>query len=133
LDGWVNGCAGHGRGYRLGAAGTTCIAAHRVAPIRLAGGSVAYGLTSCGVDVGTTQVIVRRLSDGRQLVDDPANSLPLGPESYESLGSLVVRADGDVAWIAVGSSIGTHRRVIEVRAHTPAGDRLLDSGAGVGA
>jgi hypothetical protein len=131
LQGSVYGCANRSsRLYRLGGAGN-CISARHVGPVIVAGTFAAYGLTSCGVDLGTTQVIVRRLSDGRQLVDDGANSLPLGPESYQSVGSLVVRADGDVAWIAVGSSIVTHRRVIEVHEQDRTGDHLLDTGAGV--
>lgn len=97
----------------------------------VAGVLAAYGLTSCGVDLGTTSVIVRRLSDGRRLVDDGANSLPLGAESYQSVDSLVLRADGDVAWIAVGSSIVGHTRVVEVHVQDGTGNHLLDSGAAV--
>src|ERR1035437_5494170 len=130
LQGSVYGCAGPGHRYRLGGVGN-CISAHRVDPVTVAGVLAAYGLTSCGVDLGTTSVIVRRLSDGRRLVDDGANSLPLGAESYQSVDSLVLRAGGAGAWIAVGSSIVGHTRVVEVHVQDGTGNHLLDSGAAV--
>ena len=130
LHGSVYGCAGPGRQYRLGVTGN-CILAHCVGPVVVAGALAAYGLKSCGIDLCTARVIVRRLSDGRQVVDDDANSLPLGPESIQSVDSLVLRADGDSAWIAVGSSIVGHNRVVEVHAQDRTGDHLLDTGAAV--
>jgi hypothetical protein len=45
--------------------------------------------------------------------------------------SLVLRADGDLAWIAVGSSIVAHNRVVEVHAQDRTGNHLLDTGAAV--
>jgi hypothetical protein len=130
LHGSVYGCAGPGRQYRLGGAGN-CILAHCVGPVAVAGALAAYGLKSCGIDLCTARVIVRRLSDGRQVVDDDANSLPLGPEFIQTVVSLVLRADGDLAWIAVGSSIVAHNRVVEVHAHDTTGNHLLDTGAAV--
>jgi hypothetical protein len=130
LHGSVYGCAGAGRRYRLGGAGN-CVLAHCVGPVVVAGALAAYGLKSCGIDLCTASVIVRRLSDGRQVVDDDANSLPLGPESMQSVDALVLRADGDLAWIAVGSSIVGHNRVVEVHEQDRTGNHLLDKGAAV--
>jgi hypothetical protein len=76
-------------------------------------------------------VVVRRLTDGRQLQAYDAVSSKLGPESYRSVAAVVVKSDGAVAWIGVGSSIISHRGVTEVHAAAPgaAVARLLDRGS----
>lgn len=129
--GFVYGCAtGAGRSYRLGSV-TNCMRSARAAPIRLAGGIVAYGLQRCGVDTGSSQVLVQRLSDGRQLRMLSATTSPRAPESYEQVASLVVRADGAVAWIGVAHSIVRHTQDIEVHRGDRRGSRELDSGPAV--
>lgn len=83
---------------------TICVASARVDHLALAGDVVAYGLDRCGVDTGSTTVIVRRLSDGKRLHSFAALT-GAGPESYQSVTSLVVKPDGSVAWIATVHSI----------------------------
>ncbi len=127
----VFGCSAHtGRRFRLGNA-TLCIGTQRVGPFAVTGELTAYGSERCGIDTGSTEVIVRRLSDGRQLTADRATSLPLGAESYQSVDSIALGADGDVAWIAVGNSIVMHRTDVEVHKQDRNGERLLDRGAGI--
>jgi hypothetical protein len=116
--------------FRLGQR-PTCIGAARVDPVRVAGEFAGYGLTRCGVDTGSTQVIVRRLSDGKRMLGAPAASSP-GPESFQSVGSLVLKPDGAVAWIGVGNSIVTHTRTVAVyKADRHGSVERLDSGTTV--
>jgi hypothetical protein len=131
LGNTVYGCAlGGMRSYRLGQR-QTCIGTSRAGPaVTVAGRLAAYGLSRCGVDTGFTQVLVRRLTDGTQLRAVPATSPP-GPESFQSVDSLVLKADGAVAWIGTGRSIVGHGKVIEVRKADRGGAALLDSGAAV--
>jgi hypothetical protein len=125
LNGKVYGCAGP-KQYLLGRA-SLCIGSARVGPVVIAGRLAAYGLERCGVDTGFTEVIVRSLADGRQRSSAAAITGPLRPESYESVGSLVLRPDGAVAWIADGRSIVGGPARIEVHK----GMALLDTGGGI--
>jgi hypothetical protein len=126
----VYGCASGGaKSYKLGQLGS-CIASSRVSAVKVAGRLAAYGLERCGVDTGFTEVVVRRLTNGAQLRSLPATSPP-GAESFQSVDSLVLKADGAVAWIGIGSSIVGHGRVIEVRKADRSGKALLDSGSSV--
>jgi hypothetical protein len=131
LHGHVYGCAGRaGRVYRLGSS-ATCISTRLVGPVTVVGDLAAYGAQSCGIDTGSSQVVVRRLSDDQQILTAGASSLQLGPESYVSVTAVALRADGHVAWIAMGSSIATHRKDVEVHQQDARGAHLLDSGAAV--
>jgi hypothetical protein len=113
---------------------TSCIRSDLIGPVRLVGELTAYADRSCGVDTGFASVIVRRLSDGKRLSSDGADTGRVLPESYESVDSLVLKRDGSVAWIAVARSIvGTAGADIEVHRHDKHGKRLLDSGAGIDA
>jgi hypothetical protein len=128
----VYGCSMRGSGaFRLGRRGI-CVGAARVDPVIVVGELAVYGLTRCGVDTGSTQVVVRRLTGGKVLRSEPATS-PAGVESYQAVGALVAKADGAVAWIGTGQSIVGHGTVkIEVRAaNRSAPVRVLDSGSGV--
>lgn len=126
--GTAYGCARGGRRHiRLGAR-RTCLGTARIDPVVVTGALAAYGSETCGVDAGTTNVVVRRLTDGRQLRSAPATG-PVGPESYASVTSLVLRSDGAVAWIGQGQSIGTRRRVVEVWRSDRHGLARLGSGA----
>ncbi len=133
--GEVYGCSFvHGRSFRLG---STARSLHesRVQPIVVAGADVAYGLASFGVDTVNATVVVRRLTDGKQLVDLSATRSGV-VEGFESVTSLALTRSGAVAWIGVARSIVAHRQVIEVHAAdatasasgSASGDRLLDSG-----
>jgi hypothetical protein len=127
----VYGCSMRGSGaVRLGTR-SSCVGGARVDPVVAAGEFAAYGLSRCGVDTGYTQVIVRRLTDGK-VVRSAAATSPPGVESYQSVGSLVLRRDGAVAWIGNGQSIIGHGHVIEVHKARRRGPvALLDSGLAV--
>jgi hypothetical protein len=132
LRGAVYGCSVKGRkSYRLGNASRS-IREGRVGSVAVAGQDAAYGLTQYGVDTVSASVIVRRLSDGTRLRDLAATSRPLGPESFESVDSIVVKRTGAVAWIAEGGSvISGHASDVEVDRADERGHSLLDSGAGI--
>jgi hypothetical protein len=130
----VYGCAaGAHQSFRLGAAARS-LREGRVGPVALAGVDAAYGLATFGVDTGSAQVIVRRLSDGRQLRSAPATQGRLGPESVQAVDALVVKANGAVAWIAEARSIISQRSaVIQVARDDARGNSVLDSGTGIDA
>ncbi len=127
LKGVVYACkVGGGRRVVLGRS-TFCVMSARVQRVALAGDAVAYALERCGVDTGSATVEVLNLSSGRRLFSRPALAGPAPPESYPSIGSLVVRANGKVAWIAAARSIIGHGESIEVHRD----GALLDSGPGI--
>lgn len=129
--GTVYGCSSRTRHVtRLGTS-SSCIRAQRAGPFAVAGQLVAYGVESCGVDTGSSEVLVRRLSDGKVMLARAAMTGFLGPEAYSSVTAIVVRADGAVAWIGSGSSIIRHSREIEVHDAKGSFARLLDSGASI--
>jgi hypothetical protein len=97
--------------------------------VKVAGNVTAYALTTCGIDTGSTEVIVRRLTDGQQRASEPATTTRL-VESYTAVDSLVMRADGAVAWIAVNHSIVRHASATEVH-KLDHRFLLLDSGSGI--
>lgn len=127
----VYGCAAPGgRSLRLGNA-TRTIDEMRAGPVAVAGVLAAYGLTSFGVDTIRAEVVVRRLTDGRQLQTFAATKAT-GAESFQSVGSVVVKPDGSVAWIAHVSSIGARAQATEVHSALAGGpDVVLASGSGI--
>jgi len=106
----------------------SCIRTPRIGVLAAAGDLAAYALQLCGIDTGRAQVIVRRLTDGRQVLSAPAFTGALGPESYTTVDALVLRADGGLAWIASGSSVVRPTRNREVHRRQHAGPSLLDAG-----
>ncbi len=128
--GSVYGCSSAGRTFRLGSS-RACNTSSRIGPAALSGRMAAYGALRCGVDTGFSQVVVRRLTDGRVMHTAGATSGPIGPESFESVASLVVKADGGAAWIATARSIVRHGQAVEVHALDRLGARRLDSGGGI--
>jgi hypothetical protein len=131
LHGSVYGCAAGGKkSYSLGLA-TRSVLGARVGPVVVAGDMAAYGLTAFGVDTAPTQVIVRRLTDGKRLASGAATDRPM-VEGYEAVDSLVLRSDGAVAWIGESRSLVVQRgAAIEVRKIDASGAGLLDSGSAV--
>jgi hypothetical protein len=91
----------------------------------------AYVVDYCGVDASHSVVVVKRLSDGVVLHQAPAITIFLGPESGETVTSLVVKPDGAVAWIASGASILPNSRKVEVQLVDRRGQRRLDSGRAI--
>lgn len=128
----VYGCSDvTGQTHRLGSAGF-CNNSDRVGAIALNGAMAAYGVERCGVDTGTTLVVVRRLTDGKLLRTAPATAEVPGPESYQSVGSVVVKPGGAVAWIGEAQSIIRHgTMVVEVHRADRHGQAELDQGAGI--
>jgi hypothetical protein len=127
----VYGCSvQRGRSLRLGHASRS-ITESRVGPVAVAGDVAAYGLSRFGVDTVSSAVEVRRLTDGAVLHDLSAAS-SVGPEFFQSVGSVVVKTDGAVAWVGSASSIISRgRAVVQVRAADSSGERTLDSGRGI--
>jgi hypothetical protein len=128
----VYGCAATRgrRSYRLGTL-MPCFSTPCVVKPRVVGKLVAYGSLHRGVDTGFTVVTVRRLSDGKRLVDDSATLASTGPESFSALDALVLKRDGAVAWISDSQSIVRPGKEVEVVKHDSAGQKLLDSGGGI--
>ena len=126
--GGVFGCViGGTASYELAPGGQT-----HATPVVLVGQLAAYGLSSFGVDTGTTSVVVRRLSDGAQLLDVPAVAKPYPlVEAVQGVTGLVLAPDGAVAWIGQEHSLGTGQTVTEVVKDDASGETVLDSGAGI--
>jgi hypothetical protein len=131
--GSVYGCLeATGTRLKLGGAGICNLPPGRAGPVRLSGAIVAYGLESCGVDTGSSLVVVRNLATTTRTAEVSAGTLPLGPESYVSVASLVLRHNGHVGWIATDSSlVGQHPTTYEVHRFTAGKSSLLDSGTAI--
>ncbi len=127
----VYGCSDqtHKR-WKLGQS-KTCLGAPLVQAVKLAGSLAAYGAKTCGVDTGTAAVVVRRLTDGKQLFTGRATTGFTGVESYQSVQSLVLKSDGAVAWIGTSRQIFSTRSAVEVHAVSHARQSLLDSGTAI--
>lgn len=119
-----------GTAYKLGSR-TDCNMFFYASPFALAGDDVAYGSTFCGVDSGYSQVIVRSLDSGKVLRDRPGTSRSL-VEQEGGIRSLVLKADGSVAWIATEAQLGNDaNRLLQVRKDDIGGDTLLSSSLAV--
>ena len=130
--GSVYGCANPAGVQRLlGGAGFCNSPAGTVAPVKLAGEIVAFGLTHCGVDTGSGSLVERDLASGRTRANLPSITRPIGPESYTSVKTIVLRPDGAVGWIAGGGSIVSHRSSYEVQRLADGKATLLDSGSSI--
>jgi hypothetical protein len=127
----IYGCAvADRRSFRLGNAAHT-LRESRVGPVAVAGDVAAYALTAFGIDTVRAQVVVRRLTDGAQLAGFPATST-VGVESFQSVGSVVVKSDGAAAWIGQETSIiARGRELIEVHTAAGAHESVLDSGVAI--
>jgi hypothetical protein len=125
----VYGCvSGTKRVVRLGSDGA-CPGSGHLGPVAVSGKVAAYASRTCGVDTASTLVIVRRLSDGRLMSSRRATDVSTGPESLQSVGSIVVRSSGAVAWIGSSDSIATHRSITEVLEQPGGSVRRLDRGS----
>ncbi|HWF51303.1 MAG TPA: hypothetical protein VG294_11750 [Solirubrobacteraceae bacterium] len=131
--GSIYGCpAATGTRENLGGAGVCNVPGGRVGPVKLARATVAYGLETCGVDTGSSQVVVRNLTSAKRLADLIAGTLPRLPESFVSVAALVLRRGGALAWIARDASIvGQHPPTYEVHRYTAGKSSLLDSGPAI--
>jgi hypothetical protein len=131
VKGDVYGCSDRGaRSWRLGRE-SICIGSPEVQAPAVAGRLAAYGLKTCGIDFGSAEVVVTRLTDGRVLRRAAAVTGPLGAESYQSVDAVVLDPAGAAGWIAEGQSIISHNGAIEVHSLDAGGARRLDSGRGI--
>ena len=130
-SGVVYGCAaGKSKAIRLGQSGRR-FSGVSVRLVKVAGRMAAYSLASHGVDTAAASVVVRRLTDGKRVHQDPATVGLRGPEAFQSVASLVVRASGGVAWIGSVASIGRPGPHPQVLRHDRRGLKLLDSGSSI--
>ncbi len=125
--GVVSGCSAKGaRSYRLGS--NARFPHQSVGPLALSGDMAAYVLGTMGVDTNSDELIVRRLTDGKEIRDIllSAVSAPRGG-FVEGVDSIVVKSNGSVAWIGDGGPLGSHliREVVKADRH---GKRRLDHG-----
>jgi hypothetical protein len=127
----VYGCADAGGHTYLLAANNSRPGQPHIGQVALAGIDVAYGKTTSGVDTATATVTVRRLDSGRTLRSLAAMSQPVGPESFQSVDSIVVKKDGAVAWIASAHSIVRNSSQIEVDRVDGRGRSTLDTNSGI--
>ena len=127
----VYGCVAAAGAFCASVREGPCPRSAQLGPFALAGGVAAYALRTCGVDTASAVVIVRRLADGRVLSTQPATEGVTGPESFQAVGSIVVRADGAVAWIGSSQSIATHRSVTEVLERSAGRLRRLGQGSAI--
>jgi hypothetical protein len=129
--GSIYGCANTVRHSYLLARSSRRPGQPQIGTLALAGVVVAYGETMTGVDTASAQVVVRRLDNGRTLRSLAAMNQPIGPESLQSVDSIVVKADGAVAWIATAHSIIRHRAQAEVDRDDRRGRSTLDTGSAI--
>jgi hypothetical protein len=128
------GCvAGAHRAYHLGAKGLGLSpGGARIEAVRVAGRLAAYGLRTMGLDTGYVTVNVRSLSTGALLTQRSATTRT-GVEGFQSINSLVPKAEGALAWIATAHSIGEPKFVRQLLALDRRGLHVLDSGPSLGA
>ncbi len=127
----VFGCArGSGKRFAIGSQ-RTCLRTAFVGPFAVAGVKTAFAVKRCGVDTGTSTIVVRRLDTGRVIGQQPANTSPIGPESSVTVSAIVLGQTGAVAWITQAASIVGHRRATAVHAAGAHGARVLDSGSAI--
>jgi hypothetical protein len=129
--GSVFGCARGSRSFLIGQSGT-CLGGHaRIVPVAVTGVLAAYGSERCGVDTGSSTVLVQRLSTGAVLSQQAASSTSAGAESYTMVSAIVLARDGAVAWISVSNSIVGGRHISQVHALDRHGLRVLDQGRAI--
>jgi hypothetical protein len=124
----IYGCSvARGRSFRLGHA-PRAVVESRIGSVAVGGDLAAYAIQSFGVDTASASVVVRRLTDDRKVKELRATRA-VGVEAFQSVGSVVVRASGAVAWIGLEHSIVGGSTAIEVHASGAGGDQVLDSGS----
>lgn len=128
----IYGCANGKRHQFLIGNQSSCLVAPGLAsPVAAAGQLAGYGLVRCLVDTRSASVVIRRLSDGKQLNRLAASTGKQRPESFDSVASLVLRSDGSVAWITTVASPLARVSTAEVHRADRHGAALLDSGPAI--
>jgi hypothetical protein len=129
--GKVYGCSIHGHAsYVLGST-NVCTVSARVGAVAVTAELAAYGLERCGVDTGSSLLIVRRLTDGHQIRSASATKASL-PEAFQIVSAVALRSNGAVAWIGTIHSVVGGRTSVEVHMITSSGTRsMVDSGSSI--
>lgn len=125
-SGNVYGCAGGARRGYLLAAAVSRLGEPRIGKLVLAGAVAAYAVTRSAIVTISAQITVRRLDTGRTLHQVDATTGPLSPESFQSVGSIVVKSDGAAAWIVKVGSILRHESETQVNRIDGRGEATLD-------
>jgi hypothetical protein len=127
------GCLGTRR-TRLGPLrGTVPFPATRVTLYALSDRYAGIDRVQMGVDTFNSAVSLVDLRTGATLATAPAAAPEPRPESFITVGSMVVDARGTLAWIGQRSAIGVPAPSFEVHALNAASDRLLAAGAAIAA
>jgi hypothetical protein len=100
--------------------------------VRLTDPFVGFATVSCGGLCGTTGIVVLDVRNGSRKTLPRVSSL--GPDFRATITDLELKATGAVAWIAQTARDQTdpNTEVREVWASDSAGQRMLDSGIGIG-
>ena len=123
------GCLGSRR-TRLGALrGTVPFPAKRVALYVLSSRFAGTDTANMGVDTFSSTVALFDLRSGARIATAAATTPERRAESFLTVASMVVDANGTLAWIGQRSAIGVPTPTLEVHALNAAGNRLLASGA----
>ncbi len=125
-------CTGTSRPVRLGGRLATPGLFRRMSTFRLAGHDVAFVVNDDGPGRSPATVRVIDLRARETISAHPATGRDSRPDRSDEVTSLVVRADGAVAWIAVtreGSAESSEREVDAARARRQTW--RLDSGDGI--
>jgi hypothetical protein len=123
-------CARRG-GARLRLGTTASCIAHDLAQrVALRGMVVAVARETCGIDTGSTEIIVWRLGRRLPLARGPA-AVALRPESYTTVTALLISRRGNAAWIAATHSLGAAGGQVEVRSLIDGRDIVLGSGSDI--
>lgn len=125
----VYACApGHGAPYRIGSAGT-CLNSTRIGVASAAGTLAAYAATRCGIDTGSTTIVVLDIASRHKLAGLDSYAGRAAPESYADVGSIVADRSGHAAWIVSEGSIVAHKKTIEVVRRLRDGGQVVASGS----
>jgi hypothetical protein len=131
--GVLYGCVA-ARRTRLGAlSGTKPFPATRVALYALSSRYAAFDRSDMGVDTFASTVALVDLRSGATIATAPGTTPSNRPESFITVGSMVVDPRGTLAWIGRRSAIGVLRPTVEVHILSAAGARLVASASDIAA
>jgi hypothetical protein len=122
------------RRTRLGAlSASRPFPATKIALYALSGRYAAFDRTDMGVDTFASTVALVDLRSGATIASAPGTTPANRPESFITVGSMVVDARGTLAWIGERRSIGVLSPTVEVHTLSAAGAKLLASASDIAA
>jgi hypothetical protein len=121
-----------GRSFKLGLAGGVA-GPTNVDKVSIVGTVSAYESYEFGIDCSAAKIAVTRLSDGKLLRSAPAINAAVLCPGGDAVNSLVVKADGSVAWIGTGGPVlgPASQAVTEVHKLDRTGAHLLARAADI--